>query len=315
MNLRLLHLPLLAGLLSATFLAAASPTREAALADAQKRMRAAIERSSTPGASFITRADTDPCRTTYAAVIGQATPEQAFKSHGFSIPWASAASLEFKPGAPGADAFWRNFINVNATHPGYWPLHPSPEQVGPMMQAGSELIALCKGAPATPNPLDGLAKAGAPTPGASAAATTGFTCPRNRAALAAFLKGRRVLTSKAETPSARAGNFVLFGDPGENTYDTTGLTVLGVKPTRMEAGIIGGRPSDLELMLPGHDIRPYEAGFRGSYRGGKASCGKSTCTWYPREDSWNEPADNLVTVWLALTALSDTETSYRCSYR
>ena len=155
MNLRMLHLPLLAGLLSATSLVAASPTREAALADAQKRMRAAIERSSTPGARFITRADTDPCRTTYAAVIGQATPEQAYKSHGFSIPWASAASLEFKPGAPGADAFWRNFINVNATHPGYWPLHPSPEQIGPMMQAGSELIALCKGAPATPNPWTG----------------------------------------------------------------------------------------------------------------------------------------------------------------
>jgi hypothetical protein len=291
---------------------AAPPARDAALADAQKRMRAAIERSSTPEARFITRADADACRTTYAAVFGSATPEQAFKSHGFSIPWASAASLEFKPGAADASAFWRNYINVNATHPGYWPLHPSPEQVGPMLQAGNELIALCKGAPATPSPLHASGLESGAKPGA--ATTTAFTCPKDRAALARFLKGRRVLTSKAETPGAIAGNFVLFGDSGENTYDTAGITAFGVRPTRMEAGIIGGRPSDLELMLPGHDIGPYAPAFRAAYRG-ETSCSTQTCTWHPRKDSWNEPADNLETVWLALTVLSDTETSYRCSYR
>lgn len=307
-----LHTLLMASLLAMPS-HAAPPGREVALADAQARMRAAIERSSTREARFITRADADPCRTTYAAVIGAAPPEQAFKSHGFSIPWASAASLEFKPGEPNAGAFWRNYINVNATHPGYWPLHPSSEQVGPMLQAGNELIALCKGAPATPNPLDAAAVARSAKPNAPATAV--FTCPKDRDALERFLKGRRVLTSKKETPSARAGKFVLFGDPGENTYDTTGITTLGVQPTRMEAGIIGGRPSDLELLLPGHDVRRYESAFQASHRGGKSSCSGTSCTWYPREDSWNEPADNLVTVSLSLTIFSETETSYRCSYR
>lgn len=140
-------------------------------------------------------------------------------------------------------------------------------------------------------------------------------CPSSRAALAQFLRGKRILTSKAEVQGASAGSFVIFGEVGINTYAPADFRYLGARPNSVEVAISGGVPLDLNAMLPGHDPKRYELTFRRSFTGRTPRCNEYGCTWTSREDTWNAPEGALIQVSLQQVITSDTELRFRCEYR
>jgi hypothetical protein len=125
---------------------AGSAANNAAIADAQRRFRASIEQSTTLGNRFVTGRNDEPCVTKFATMQAGKTEEQVI-ADGLWIRWKDADRVTFEPGKPDAEPWWRNYVQV-ASPAGTWPLHPSPEQVGAMMAAANELIALCKTAAA-----------------------------------------------------------------------------------------------------------------------------------------------------------------------
>lgn len=126
----------------------AAAANRAAIADAQRRFRASIENSTTLGLRFVTGRDDGPCMTKFATAQDGKSDEQVL-AEGLWIRWEQANRVAFEPGKPDATAWWRNYVEVSSPS-GSWPLHPSPEQVGPMMAAANELIELCKPAAAAP---------------------------------------------------------------------------------------------------------------------------------------------------------------------
>jgi hypothetical protein len=121
---------------------AGSAANNAAIADAQRRFRASIEQSTTLGNRFVTGRNDEPCVTKFATMQAGKTEEQVI-ADGLWIRWKDADRVTFEPGRPDAEPWWRNYVEVGSPT-GTWPLHPSPEQVGAMMAAANELIALCK---------------------------------------------------------------------------------------------------------------------------------------------------------------------------
>lgn len=138
----------------------ATAATNAAIADAQRRFRASIEQSTTLGLRFVTGRNDERCMTKFATAQEGKTDEQVL-AEGLWIRWEQANRVAFEPGKPDATAWWRNYVEVSSPS-GSWPLHPSPEQVGPMMTAANELIALCK--PTAAAPAAAHAPAPAPVP-------------------------------------------------------------------------------------------------------------------------------------------------------
>lgn len=87
----------------------------------------------------------DWCSVAYSVLPAGKTPEQV-AAGAFKIDWRKARSIEFVPGEATASPWWQNWVKVTSPT-GYWPLHPGPSQVGPLMAAGNEMMRLCKTVP------------------------------------------------------------------------------------------------------------------------------------------------------------------------
>jgi hypothetical protein len=135
-------------ILSLALAAVVPEAGSAAVIDAQRRFRAAIEGSVVLDARFAT-ASPDPCRTSYATLSPGQTPAQVLPS-GFHIDWRTVSAVGFVPGAADAKPWWRNWVKVSVAG-GYFPVHAAPEQVGPLMAAANDLMRLCRPVPATPS--------------------------------------------------------------------------------------------------------------------------------------------------------------------
>jgi hypothetical protein len=274
------------GLLAAPF-AAAQSGEDAAIADERQRLRAAMEVSNYPDnigrSKFVVR---DACTTEYLYVTD----------------WAKVRSLDFVPAKPGSD---RAHVRITSVGGGYGMQPALPAQVGPMLTAANDLMRLCK------------ARAARSSGGAQAAVATAASqaCPANLAGLDKLLASRRVLTSRAETPAVAHGSLVMGGYAGAKTYDPTGLRVLGVAPTAIEASIINGKPYSMTIMLPGHATKPYEGAFRAAYPGGRTECDRGGCSWSPQDATFDLPAGTLTRASLSLIIFSKTDTAFGCSYR
>lgn len=141
-------------------------------------------------------------------------------------------------------------------------------------------------------------------------------CPPNLTALEKSLISIRATTAQAEQPVVQTGgNFFVGGYAGERSYDVTSFRFLETRPTKVITGIIGGRPSDLEAMLPSHDPSRYEAAFRASFPRGWVQCDKYGCRWRPREDTWKAPKGSLIGASIEQVIYSQTELMFRCQYR
>lgn len=141
-------------------------------------------------------------------------------------------------------------------------------------------------------------------------------CPPTKAALAQMLLSVGSKDTQTEQPVVTTGSgFFIGGYAGERSYAAAAFRLLEVKPNSVKAGIIGGKPSDLDAMLPGYDARRYEPAFRAAYPKGRVYCNGYGCRWTPREDTWNAPAGTLTQASTAQTIMSKTETRFSCQYR
>jgi len=272
--------------------AIAQGDRAAAIADAQKRFRVAVQQSAlSRGYSPVTFSPhADPCTTSYLYITD----------------WATIRSVVFHASEPSHPSNPQNYVHVTSDSGGVGRIPASLDQVGPMLQAGQDLMALCKGKSAAP---------ASNAQGAAAGSVEVAPCPRDHAALARLLAGRRVISSRKEVPAVQASGIWLFGEAGENRYDPAGLTVLGVRPAGVEAPISGGKPFALDVQLPGTDTRRYDAAFRAAFPVKGTTCDKNGCSWQSRPDTWNAAQGTLIEARTSLSILDEEHTMFRCTYR
>lgn len=278
--------------LAATAALAQASRQTTAIAEAQARFRIAVQQSARSLSSDpVTFAQhSDPCTTRYLYITD----------------WSKVRSVDFVPGSRTDQGNPQGRVHVIMDHGGVGSIPVSTDQVGPMLQAGHDLMALCKVKTASPAGATGLP---------ASRRVEVAPCPRDVTALDKLLSGRRVISSRKEVPAVRVGDAWLFGDAGEKRYDPSGITVLGVRPAGLDAPISGGKPFSLDALLPGHDTKPYDVAFRAAFPGKRTRCDKWGCSWTSRDDTWNAPKGTLTEARTSLSILEEQYTMFTCTYR
>lgn len=283
---------LVAWSLVATAAPAQSSRQATAIAEAQARFRNAVQQSArslsfTP-VTFAQHAD--PCTTSYLYITD----------------WSKVRSVDFVPGSRTDPANPQGQVHVITADGGLARIPVSTDQAGAVLQAGHDLMALCKVKTASPGNSTGVP---------ASRQVEVAPCPRDVSALENLLSGRRVISSTKEVPAVKVGKVWLFGNAGENRYDPSGITVLGVRPVGLKAPISGGKPFSLDASLPGNDTKAYDAAFRAAFPGKRTRCDKWGCSWSSRDDAWNAPEGTLTEARTSLSILEERYTKFTCTYR
>lgn len=171
--------------------------------------------------------------------------------------------------------------------------------------------------PAAASPVSANAPGPAEKPSPAPATTApAASCPPTTQALAQWLSGRRLLNRKKETPTVSSGGFVMFAQDGEDSYDTTGVTLLGARPLRMIAIIHEGKPRAIYAHFAGHGVGPFESAFRAEFggRGGDLRCDPRECRWQLVEYPKKAPKGVLGSASISIYNLTRTETTLNCRY-
>jgi hypothetical protein len=120
-------------------LAAAAAQPSDNLADAQHRLRSAIESSIVEGQHFATSSD-GACTTTYAWLSAGQNPAQLLRTEGITIHWDQVLAAEVGPVSPTPG--FQHWIKAQ-TSSGYWDVHVSADQVAKALEASRDLVRLC----------------------------------------------------------------------------------------------------------------------------------------------------------------------------
>jgi hypothetical protein len=120
-------------------LAAAAAQPSDSRADAQHRLRSAIESSVVEGQHFATSSD-GACATTYAWLSAGQNPAELLRTEGITIHWDQVLSAEVGPASPTRG--FQHWIKAQTSN-GYWDVHVSPDQVAKALEAARDLVRLC----------------------------------------------------------------------------------------------------------------------------------------------------------------------------
>lgn len=88
------------------------------------------------------------------------------------------------------------------------------------------------------------------------------SCPRTAEQAERLVARLRLVASTPETPTIEEA--AIIGSAGENTYNSSGVEVLGAQSTKVISSILHGKLVDLTFHLPGKE-GDYVAAFRSAH--------------------------------------------------
>lgn len=132
-------------------------------------------------------------------------------------------------------------------------------------------------------------------------------CPANISALEARWRSATVLQATEEVFMG-ISNVDRSLAPGEFRF-------LETTPVSVEVTSSGGQAHILAAMLPGYDIRRYEARFRAAHPRGLVRCDEDRCQWRPQANDRTLPVGALREASLGRVIDSDANVRFLCTYK